>query len=90
MSGEDGLALVDAEPFDVIISDIGMPGMDGYNFIRQVRRRAATAHIPAIALTGFGRSKDVELAREAGFSAHVSKPAWVEELLQMIASLAGR
>ena len=87
LSGEDGLALLDAAPFDIIISDIGMPGMDGYAFIREVRRRPAAAHIPAIALTGFGRTKDVELARAAGFSAHVSKPASVAELVQSIASL---
>ncbi|WP_371875615.1 CheR family methyltransferase [Duganella aceris] len=88
LSGREALKLIDAQVFDIIISDIGMPEMDGYSFMRQVRARPAAAGIPAIALTGFGRSKDVELARGAGFTSHLSKPASVEQLMQLMVSIA--
>ncbi|WP_043481821.1 CheR family methyltransferase [Janthinobacterium sp. HH01] len=84
LSGIEALKLVDDQIFDVIISDIGMPEMNGYGFMRQVRSRPTAADIPTIALTGFGRHKDIELAHSAGFTSHLSKPASVEQLVQAI------
>lgn len=61
---------------DIIISDIGMPGEDGYSFIRTVRSSTDTelAQIPAIALTAYARQEDRQLAFNAGYADHISKP----------------
>lgn len=65
-----------AEPFDVLVSDIGMPGEDGYSLIRRVRQPTSPiANIPALALTAYTRSEDRQRAILAGFHPHVAKPA---------------
>ncbi|HEY3244224.1 MAG TPA: ATP-binding protein, partial [Phycisphaerae bacterium] len=75
-------------PFDVLVSDIGMPGMDGYELIRRVRRLAAgVAGIPAVALTAFARPEDRVQALAAGYQRHLSKPIDPRELLTTIAAL---
>ena len=73
---------------DLIVSDIGMPGTDGYQFIRDVRRRGVT--VPAVALTAFARSEDRVRSIQAGFQAHLAKPVEPSELLTLVASLSGR
>jgi signal transduction histidine kinase/CheY-like chemotaxis protein len=77
---------------DVIISDIGMPGTDGYQLIRAIRSRNVErgGTIPAIALTAFARSEDRKKALLAGFQNHLSKPVNHEELLIVISMLTGR
>jgi len=75
-------------PPDVLISDIAMPGMDGYEFLRRVR--AGGAKVPAIALTAFARSEDRARAMNAGYGAQVSKPVESSELIATVASMAGR
>jgi len=77
---------------DVIVSDIGMPVTDGYQFIREVRKRPAAAggKIPAVALTAFARSEDRTRAMMAGYQVHISKPIEPRELIATVASLAGR
>jgi PAS domain S-box-containing protein len=60
--------------FDLIISDIGMPEMDGYSFISSVRSSESAAEVPAIALTAYGRASDAVLAKRAGFQEHLVKP----------------
>lgn len=76
---------------DVLVSDVGMPGHDGYDLIREVRRRGHRAEdLPAVALTGFTKSKDAREAELAGFQVHVSKPINVHDLTTVIARLAGR
>jgi PAS domain S-box-containing protein len=77
---------------DVIISDIGMPGMDGYDFIRRVRQLApfAGTKLPAIALTAFARSVDRTKAIMAGYQIHMAKPIEPQELVATVASFAGR
>jgi CheY-like chemotaxis protein len=73
------------------VSDIGMPGIDGYELLRQVRALpGAVARIPAIALTAFARSEDRTRALRAGFLVHVSKPVEPSELIATVASVAGR
>jgi CheY-like chemotaxis protein len=76
----------------VIISDIGMPGTDGYQLIRAIRSRDAEkgGTIPAIALTAFARSEDRKKALLAGFQNHLSKPVNHDELLIVISMLTGR
>ena len=89
---EDTLRLLGEEKPDVLVSDIGMPGEDGYSLIRQVRALGAArgGDVPAVALTAYARAEDRMKAILAGFQMHVSKPVEPAELLTMVASLAGR
>lgn len=75
---------------DVIVSDIGMPGRDGYDFVRSIRAlpEARGGRIPAIALTAYVTSEDRERALGEGFQKHLSKPVESRELIAAVASLA--
>jgi signal transduction histidine kinase/ActR/RegA family two-component response regulator len=77
---------------DVLVSDIEMPGEDGYSLIRKVRARAddAVGRIPAVALTAYGRPQDRVHSLEAGYNMHVPKPVDPGELTTIVASVAGR
>ncbi|MDQ2647270.1 MAG: ATP-binding protein [Myxococcota bacterium] len=82
-------ALATAGPFDVIVSDIGMPGMDGYAFLRTLRAEPSSrASTPAIALTAYAHAEHVELARAAGYQEHVAKPCDIAQLVASIRRLA--
>jgi signal transduction histidine kinase len=91
-SAEEALGVLDSEQFDVLVSDIGMPVQDGYTLMRRVRQRPRKAggRIPAVALTAYARSEDRLQALAAGFQIHVAKPVQPEELVTVVASLAGR
>jgi signal transduction histidine kinase len=89
-SAAEALELVESFEPNVIVSDIGMPGEDGYDLIRQVRARRSAKELPAAALTAFARVEDRKRALRAGFQTHVVKPVDPEELTAVIASLAGR
>ena len=71
---------------EVIILDIGLPQMDGYEIARRLRADTAANRVHLIALTGYGQEHDRELAREAGFGAHLVKPADIEAVNQILAS----
>lgn len=86
-SGQKALSLLENEPYDVLISDIGMEGMDGYELIQEVRKRAQLNLLQAVALSGFGRQVDVNRALRSGFNAHLAKPASVARICQIIAQL---
>ena len=75
---------------DILVSDIGLPDMDGYELMQRVRRLKVDnyAAIPAIALTAYARSEDRTRAFRAGFQAHLAKPVEPAELLATIASFA--
>jgi len=79
-SARAGLELLATNPYDLLISDLGMPEMDGYEFIAEVRRRPAVKKIAALAMSGFGRRADARRALEAGFDAHVPKPASIDDI----------
>jgi CheY-like chemotaxis protein len=81
-----------AQPPDVLLSDIGMPGRDGFELIREIRRLPADegAQVPALALTAFTRPHDRARALQAGYQAHLSKPIQPRELVATVARLAGR
>lgn len=89
-SGEDALVLLERDPPDVLISDIGMPGLDGYALMRRVRAlsRERGGCVPAVALTAFARNDDRRQAVEAGYQAHLAKPVEVSELVTLITQLA--
>jgi PAS domain S-box-containing protein len=86
----DALARLERERFDALVSDIGMPGEDGYALIRRVRSGAdgANRDIPAIALTAYARAEDRDNALRAGFDAHAPKPVDPASLIATVARLA--
>jgi signal transduction histidine kinase/CheY-like chemotaxis protein len=87
-SADAGLELLAEQHFDALLSDIGMPRKDGYDFIRDVRRGGY--RLPAAALTAFARSEDRTRALLYGYQAHVTKPVEPAELLATVVSLTGR
>ena len=91
-SAQEALDVLLSVRFDVIVSDIGMPNRDGYEFIRDVRSRGPDQGgvTPAIALTAFARSEDRTRSLRAGFDLHVAKPVEPKELCAAVARLAGR
>jgi CheY-like chemotaxis protein len=91
-SAMDALTLLDDEPPDVLIADLGMPHMDGFAFIDRVRRHhnPRVRELPAAALTAYARSEDRVKALRAGFHIHLAKPIDPAELMTTIAALARR
>jgi signal transduction histidine kinase/CheY-like chemotaxis protein len=87
-----GLELLIAHRPDVVVSDIGMPGKDGFEFIREVRSLSSSrgGATPAVALTAFARSEDRTHALSAGFQVHVSKPIDLQQLVSTVADLVRR
>ena len=86
-TASEALSLVRDERPDLMISDIGLPEMDGYDLIQNVRRQPSPGRdIPAIALTAYARIEDRTRALRAGYQAHIAKPVEPSELLAMIAS----
>jgi PAS domain S-box-containing protein len=77
-------ALTAGGPFDVIVSDIGMPEMDGYTFMRSIRSRDTDADVPAIALTAYARDVDAERALRAGYQQHFAKPIDARKLVEAV------
>lgn len=73
--------------FDVIISDIGMPDMNGYQLAREVRQLPGYEHTPMVAVTGYSMFDDKERSTKAGFSAHMTKPIDPRALLDLIEQL---
>lgn len=83
-SGADGLRAAQGARFDLIISDISMPEMDGYELLARLREIDGYGGTPAIALTGYGRNSDVDRAREAGFTTHLTKPVNFASLVALV------
>ena len=90
-SGALALMRLRESPFDLLISDIGMPEMDGYGLIRRVREMEAgdKRRMPAIALTAFAQKEDRLQALSAGYDLHLSKPVVPDELIRAAANLSG-
>ena len=99
-SGLEALQALDQFVPDVIVSDVGMPEMDGYMLIQQIRSREASQDdsrsihqgrtIPAIALTAYAADVDLRKALQNGFQAHITKPVEPEVLVQAIVNLCLR
>jgi CheY-like chemotaxis protein len=88
--GAAGLAKARSLRPEVVLCDIGLPGMDGYAVARALRAAPETGSAFLIALTGYGQDDDRRRALEAGFDAHLTKPADLETLRRMVASAAPR
>jgi two-component system, chemotaxis family, CheB/CheR fusion protein len=78
-----------SEAFQLVVSDIGMPGMDGYALLAVLRTLERTATTPAIALSGFTRPSDVNRALSAGFETHVRKPVNLDQLIATAGRISG-
>ena len=91
-SASEGYWMLQSERPDILVSDIGMPGEDGYSLIRRVRALETEkgGNTPAVALTAYARAEDRMKAVVAGFQHHVVKPVEPAELITMVASLAKR
>jgi CheY-like chemotaxis protein len=91
-SGAVGLELLQQECPDVVLADIGMPEMDGYEFVKQVRglELERARNTPVVALTALARSEDRRRAMLAGFDLHVAKPVEPAELVAVVGRLARR
>ncbi|HUE82081.1 MAG TPA: ATP-binding protein [Pyrinomonadaceae bacterium] len=87
-SGAEALELAKDVDFDIVVSDISMPGMDGFEFVRRLRSLPDKENVRVVALTGFGRQEDIEQARSEGFIGHLTKPLDVEALLKFLSSFA--
>jgi CheY-like chemotaxis protein len=86
-SAAAALSLVDGWSPDAVLSDIEMPGEDGYTFIARFRQRGGADGVPAIAVTAYGRMEDRQRALAAGFVEHMTKPLDPARLVSAIASL---
>jgi two-component system CheB/CheR fusion protein len=82
--GRRGLELLKRDHFATALVDIGLPGMDGYQVAREIRRDPKHAGIRLVALTGYGRSTDREAARDAGFDEHLVKPLKPKDLARIL------
>jgi DNA-binding response OmpR family regulator len=82
-----GLEAAAAGSPSIAVVDIGLPGMDGYQFARAMRERLGSG-VRLIALTGYGTEADRQRSAEAGFDAHLTKPVDIDRLLALIAEAA--
>ena len=91
-SAREALDVLGRERVDVLLSDIEMPGTDGYQLIRDLRLRPSQqgGSVPAAALTAYARTEDRLRALRAGFQLHLAKPVQPSELVTVVASLAAR
>ncbi|MBV8780962.1 MAG: PAS domain S-box protein [Phycisphaerae bacterium] len=91
VSATEAMEMLSNNEFDVLVSDIGMPGEDGNSLIKRVRQLPPNyGKVPALALTAYARAEDRVRSVVSGFHAHIAKPVEPAELIAMVASLAGR
>ena len=88
--GPEALEVLERESFDAILSDISMPGMDGFELLNRLRKLPNGRDVPVLALTGFGRAEDVERAKSVGFFSHITKPVDVAQIVAMLQKLPAR
>ncbi len=89
-SAVDALRIAGEKDFDIVVSDISMPGMDGFEFLRRFRELPGKKDVPVLALTGFGRTEDIQRAQHAGFYSHLTKPFDLQALSAILEELSRR
>jgi CheY-like chemotaxis protein len=87
-SGQAALDKLSRAKPDLLVADLGMPVMDGFELIRQIRQSEEHDQLPAIALTAFARSEDRTRALRSGFQLHLAKPIEPGEMMEAIRALA--
>ncbi|HEX8294216.1 MAG TPA: ATP-binding protein, partial [Pyrinomonadaceae bacterium] len=87
---EEALRVAESGRFDIIVSDIGLPRIDGHELLARLRELPHLREVPALALTGYAAQRDAEAALAAGFGAHVPKPVDPAELAERIDQLTRR
>jgi CheY-like chemotaxis protein len=87
-SAQSALEVAKDEHFDLVISDIGMPGMSGYELAQQLRTLPGYESIPMIAITGFTQYSDRNKALEVGFNEHLKKPIDPLKLIELVKGFA--
>lgn len=87
-SATEALELATRETPDIIISDIGMPDMNGYDLLSSLRRLPGMENVPALAITGYAMEEDRERALAAGFTEHIAKPVDPDKLFELVEKLA--
>jgi DNA-binding response OmpR family regulator len=75
---------------DVVLLDVGLPGLDGYAVARRVRSELSDRQVRLIAVTGYGRESDRAAVKDAGFDEHLVKPISLEELTRILGKARGR
>ncbi len=85
----EALRIAREHKFDVVVTDISMPEMDGFELRRRLRELPHMTDVPVLALTGFGRAEDIARARTEGFRAHITKPIDVKKLVSLLRDLGG-
>jgi len=86
-SAIDALALAEAKRFDLVVSDIAMPEMDGYSLAKALRSRTEYERVPLVAVTGFDEYDDRQRALAAGFNTHIKKPIDTTSFINLIRKL---
>jgi len=89
-SGPEGLEKARASRPEVVICDIGLPGMDGFAVARAIRSDPDLNRLALVALTGYAGPADVAKAKEAGFDAHLAKPPTMEAIEMVLEDVQGR
>ena len=89
-SGEEGLALLERTAVVAVVCDVGLPGIDGFEVARRLRASARHRDLRLVAVTGYGRTEDVERAVAAGFDAHLTKPVETDRLVLLLRELTAK
>ena len=84
---DEALEHLEHRPLDVVVTDIGMPGRDGFDLIKEIRARFSPAELPVIALSAYVRDEDRRRALDAGFQVHLAKPIEMQALIRAIAGV---
>jgi CheY-like chemotaxis protein len=89
-SAAEALSVLDGQEFEILVSDIGLPDMNGYDLMRRIRAHEARTgrFLPAVAVTAFTSESDRREALRAGIQSHCSKPIALDDLVQVMTSLA--
>ena len=88
-SAAEAVKITEQYGFDVVLSDIAMPDMDGHALLRKLRENPRYAHLPVIACTGFDCNRDAESALQSGFDAQLGKPLDLQSVITTIKSVIG-
>jgi DNA-binding response OmpR family regulator len=83
-SGEEGLEMLERDKVDLVLLDVAMPGINGWEMCRKIKANWKLRHIPVVMFTVYGSEEDVEQSRECGADAHIKKPFDMEELLRIV------